>query len=83
MPMTTAARATSRSGGLAALLAFLGESLSEQEWSDPERGSGVPEMGDELVGPVSAAQRDRIRCDDQPDADLADEQPDPRDALHG
>ena len=40
-------------------------------------------MGDELVGPVPSAQRDQIGCHDQPDADLADEEPDPRDALHG
>ena len=40
-------------------------------------------MGDELVRPVPAAERDQIGCDDQPDADLPDEEPDPRDALHG
>ena len=44
----------------AALLAFLGESLPKQERCDPDRGCGVPEVGDELVGPVPAG---RVRSD--------------------
>ena len=92
MPMTTAARATRRSGGLRRSSPSSPSSPSSLSSANrcpsrsgviPTAAAAYPRWVTSSSGRCPRAQRDQIGCDDQPDADLADEEPDPRDALHG